>query len=34
MVIGDGAMLPLTGIVNNTGTIALDSAGNRDWALN
>ena len=28
MTIGDGAVLPLSGIVNNTGTIALDSAGN------
>jgi hypothetical protein len=28
MTIGDGAMLPLSGIVNNTGTIALESAGN------
>ena len=28
MTIGDGAMLPLSGIINNTGTIALDSAGN------
>ena len=28
MTIGDGAMLPLSGIVYNTGTIALDSAGN------
>ena len=27
MTIGDGALLPLSGIVNNTGTIALDSAG-------
>ena len=27
MTIGDGAMLPLSGIINNTGTIALDSAG-------
>ena len=27
MVVSDGAMLPLSGIVNNTGTIALDSAG-------
>ena len=27
MVISDGAMLPLSGIINNTGTIALDSAG-------
>ena len=29
MVIGDGAILPLSGIVNNTGTIVLNSAGNR-----
>src|SRR5262249_35919193 len=28
MTIADGAMLPLSGIVNNTGTIALASAGN------
>jgi hypothetical protein len=28
MTIGDDAMLPLSGIINNTGTIALDSAGN------
>jgi len=28
MSIGDGAMLPLSGIINNTGTIALDSTGN------
>ena len=28
MTIGDGAMLPLSGIVNNTGTIELDSGGN------
>ena len=28
MTIGDGALLPLSGIVNNTGTIALDSGGN------
>ena len=28
MTIGDGAMLPLSGIINNTGTIALNSAGN------
>ena len=27
MAIGDGAMLPLSGVINNTGTIALDSAG-------
>ena len=27
MVVSDGAMLPLSGIVNNTGTIALNSAG-------
>src|SRR5262249_12311324 len=27
MTIGDGALLPLTGIINNAGTIALDSAG-------
>ena len=27
VTIGDGAMLPLSGIINNTGTIALDSAG-------
>jgi hypothetical protein len=27
MVIGDGAMLPLSGIINNTGVIALNSAG-------
>ena len=27
MAISDGAMLPLSGIVNNTGTIALNSAG-------
>ena len=27
MTIGDGAMLPLSGIINNTGTIALNSAG-------
>ena len=27
MTIGDGAMLPLSGIINNTGTIALESAG-------
>ncbi|HVO94115.1 MAG TPA: hypothetical protein VMT22_14790, partial [Terriglobales bacterium] len=27
MTIGDGAMLPLGGIVNNTGTIALNSSG-------
>src|SRR5262249_57867269 len=25
--IGDGAVLPLSGIINNTGTIALDSIG-------
>jgi hypothetical protein len=29
MVVGDGAILPLSGIVNNTGTIVLDSASNR-----
>ena len=28
MVIGDGAMLPLSGTVDNTGTIALNSTGN------
>src|SRR5262249_54948208 len=28
MTIGDGALLPLSGDVNNTGTISLDSAGN------
>ena len=28
MTIGDGAMLPLSGIIENTGTIELDSAGN------
>jgi hypothetical protein len=28
MTIGDGALLPLNGIINNAGTIALDSAGN------
>ena len=28
MTIGDGAVLPLSGIIDNTGTIALDSAGN------
>ena len=27
MTIGDGAMLPLSGTINNTGTIALESAG-------
>ena len=27
MVISDGAMLPLSGVVNNTGTIALNSTG-------
>ena len=27
MVISDGAILPLSGIINNSGTIALDSAG-------
>ena len=27
MTVSDGAMLPLSGIVNNTGTIALDSTG-------
>jgi hypothetical protein len=27
MVVSDGAMMPLSGIVNNTGTIALNSAG-------
>src|SRR5262245_23746048 len=27
MTIGNGALLPLGGIINNTGTIALDSAG-------
>ena len=27
MTIGDGAILPLSGIINNTGTIALESAG-------
>ena len=27
MTIGDGALLPLSGVINNTGTIALDSAG-------
>jgi Mg-chelatase subunit ChlD len=27
MTVGDGALLPLAGIINNTGTIALDSAG-------
>ena len=32
MTIGDGAMLPLTGIVNNTGTIELNSAGRRNAA--
>ena len=29
MTIGDGAMLPLSGVINNTGTIALDSTGNK-----
>ena len=29
MTIGDGAMLPLSGIINNTGTIELSSAGNQ-----
>ena len=28
MTIGDGAMLPLSGVINNTGTIELNSAGN------
>ena len=28
MTIGNGAMLPLSGIINNTGTIVLDSTGN------
>src|SRR5262249_58071593 len=28
MTIADGALLPLGGIINNAGTIALDSAGN------
>ncbi|HET7805302.1 MAG TPA: hypothetical protein VFL53_13755, partial [Pseudolabrys sp.] len=28
MAVGDGAILPLSGVINNTGTIALDSAGN------
>ena len=28
MTIADGAILPLSGIINNTGTIALNSAGN------
>jgi hypothetical protein len=28
MAIGDGAFLPLSGVVNNTGAIALDSTGN------
>ena len=28
ITVGDGAILPLSGIINNTGTIALDSAGN------
>jgi VCBS repeat-containing protein len=28
ITIGDGALLPLSGIINNAGTIALDSAGN------
>ncbi|HZN78175.1 MAG TPA: hypothetical protein VFC01_00590, partial [Mycobacterium sp.] len=28
MTVGDGAMLPLSGIINNTGTIALESSGN------
>ncbi len=28
MTIGDGAILPLSGIINNTGTIELNSAGN------
>ena len=27
MVDGDGALLPLSGVINNTGTIALDSTG-------
>jgi hypothetical protein len=27
MTIGDGAILPLSGVINNTGTIAVDSAG-------
>src|SRR5258707_15324503 len=27
MTIGDGAMLPLSGTINNTGTIALNSTG-------
>ncbi|MGA8991963.1 MAG: hypothetical protein WB500_16555, partial [Rhodoplanes sp.] len=27
MTIGDGALLPLSGVINNTGTIALDSTG-------
>src|SRR5262249_18280590 len=27
MTIGDAAVLPLSGVINNTGTIALDSAG-------
>ena len=30
MTIGDGAMLPLSGIVNNTGTIALELGWKRD----
>ena len=28
MTIGDGAVLPMSGIIDNTGIIALDSAGN------
>ena len=28
MAISDGALLPLSGIVNNTGTIELNSSGN------
>ena len=28
ITIADGAILPLSGIINNTGTIALDSTGN------
>ncbi len=29
ITVGDGAMLPLSGIINNSGTIALDSTGNK-----
>src|SRR5262249_49081023 len=29
MVVSDGAVLPLSGIINNTGTIALDSSGHQ-----